>query len=145
MSYNNTPDRWTDRRREAANNLFDFLADTMDRWVTRQEVADHLNMSPRSIDRVVRDVRILLGATDSITVAARTNPGGYKLVGTYEDAREWVTGRLSDAEVRLESIRYSMQALVTGTDGRTMDGKKARLIEMTTRHLVEQLQAMDAD
>ncbi len=142
--YNNPPDKWKPTRVEQVNNLFDLLSNDTG-WVTRQQIADYLEMSHKSVDRVVRDLRITLGVSDSITVVARINKGGgYRLVGRYEDAAPWATGRIADAETRIETLQFSMSSVVKATDGRTVEGKKARLVEMSMRHLLEQLLALDS-
>lgn len=146
MSYNNPPDKWTVGRIEKVNKVFDFLSNNLDRWTHRREIAEVLDVKPGNIvDRVIRDLRMTLGAGDTITVVANPDGGGYRLVGTYDEARAWATGRVTDAETRLESIQYGMAPIVRATDGRTVEGRKARLIEMTTRHLVEQLAAISVE
>lgn len=91
---------------------------------------------------VVRRLRSILGAEDitlTCTPGRSREPWVYQLVGTYDAARPWATNRVGDLESRLQTIHHVAQSLTNGSDGRTLEGKKARLIERTVRHLVENL------
>lgn len=143
------PDKWRPERIEKVEQVFDYLAGHPD-GATGDEMAAWLEVSKSTIQRVVHDLRIVLGGTDSITVTCEalglpTEPHTYRLVGNLEDATGWLSARILEQEVRLETIEYSTASLVTGSDGRTLEGKKARKIHRTLKYLREELAEIGSD
>ena len=140
------------RRVEKVNDLWDFAVAHPEgfTWAdVRDETDAHGNpCHPWAQERsgffaVTRALRITIGAGDSINLVCEPQGSGelwrYRLVGTYEAARPWNANRLGDIEARLETIAGVSRSLVAATDGRRVDGRKARLIAKTVGRLVEDL------
>jgi hypothetical protein len=136
----------TPRREANRDALYDLLADTP-AGVTIDQIMGSLEVNHRTAKEAVHDLRELLGE-DEINVPA--TPRGererwlYQLVGTLDGCREWVANRIGDTETRLRTIQSVMRSLVNATDGRTTDGRRARIIETALRHLVEDLDNLTA-
>ena len=92
--------------------------------------------------QVVRRLRLVF-AGDDINLVCEPQmlrePWVYKLVGNVEDARSWSTNRISDIETRLETIQAVAESLTNATDGRTIEGRKARKIHRTLGYLIGEL------
>jgi len=99
--------------------------------------------------QAVRDLRLwYFHEGDTITVVGTPQGKGqrwlFTLAGTTDAARPWVVNRLLDTESRLRTMHSVLGVLVNASDGRTVAGRKARRIERGLRHLVEDLDALDA-
>lgn len=109
--------------------LFDYLV-SQER-VTMAEIAHHLGVGFRRAGDVVRELRLIFGNDDTINLVCERvgprQPSIYFLAGQLDGAKPWTLERLGDAETRLETIAAVVQSFVNGTDGRTVDGKIARL------------------
>lgn len=140
-----SPELPTTRRLRAverdAGELYDYAVDTPDGFTYRQACAK-FGWSRKRFRQVVATVRTML-AGDEITLvcesAGACEPWVYRLVGNYEDAEPWLKGRVGDLETRLRTIHNVSLPLVNATDGRTVDGRKARTVERSVRHLLENL------
>src|SRR5262245_756981 len=90
-----------------------------------------------------RVLRLMLGDADEIAFICEPdgwmNAWTYKLVGTTEDASPWTKNRVQDSKSRLVTMQATATALVRGTDGRTPEGKEARIIERHTTRALEDL------
>lgn len=137
------------RRRQLddeAGLLYDFAVDHP-RGFIYEDAKDKFGWHYSRFIKVVRHLRQILSA-DEITLTA--TPQGqherwlYMLVGTYDAARPWATNRVGDLETRLDTIHGVANTLTNATDGRSVEGKKARLIERTIRHLMENLNDLAA-
>lgn len=115
---------------------------------TRYDVQNDIGWSNSELSDVARHLRQFF-ADDVITLTAtpqgQHEPWIYQLVGTLEAAGPWSRNRLLDTETRLSTIHAVAKSLVHATDGRQRDGKKARVIERTLRHLQENLAAITED
>ena len=127
---------------ERIDALFDLLMDRPD-GVTIDEIVEELRLPDHSSARhVIREFRLVFGESDVNLVA---NPQGkgkrwnYSLVGTPEAAQQWAHNRIRDAETRLQTMAAVARSIVNATDGRTVDGRKARLMESTLTYLSTQL------
>jgi len=137
------PNKWMQPRISKVDDLFDLLANHP-QGVPASEISSQLGVGPSGARQIVRDLRIMLGADDTITVITEAvglpnQPHVYKLVGTYDQARSWIANRVGDFTTRIETIQYSAAALVRGADKRTLDGRRVVLIELKLRHLLEEL------
>ena len=127
-----------------AGLLFDFAVVHPDGF-TNQEAMDEFGWTRSRFTRIARQVRLIL-ADDTITLTC--DPEGqrerwrYRLVGTYHDSRGWSSNRLRDLEARLETIQAFAASIVNATDGRRVDGRKAKLILAVVGALREQLVVM---
>src|SRR6516225_3921541 len=90
-----------------------------------------LQWTHRVFTRAVRSLRLILGADDINLICTPQGFGKpmlYQLVGNLEKAGPWVAGRLRSLESQIETVYSVSTSLANGTDGRTVEGKKARLI-----------------
>jgi hypothetical protein len=135
------------RRAEKASELWDFAVSHPEGFTW----ADARKAFPWAAERsrffaTVRVLRTTLGAEDTINLICDPQGPGelwrYRLVGTYNEARPWNAGRLGDMEARLETIAGVSRSLVAATDGRSTEGRKARLISKIVGRLVEDLREL---
>lgn len=129
--------------REARRDmLFDYAVRHPAGFTNEDVMADE-GWSLREFNDAVRDLRLFLGGFDDINLPCDPTSGRdrwvYRLVGNLDDARGWITNRLGDTESRIRTQQAMMASIVTATDGRTSEGRKARVIETALRHLVEDL------
>lgn len=128
---------------DRAGLLFDFAVIHKD--FTNEQAMTTLGWDLSTFNEAARELRLIL-ADDTITLVC--DPAGprerwrYRLVGTHNDARGWSSNRLRDMEARLETIQAVARTMVNATDGRTTDGRKAKLILAVVGALREQLGAM---
>ena len=129
-------------RAACRDDLFDLLAAEPD-GLTIPEMTEALSVGQTRIQQAIRDLRLFLGEFDSINVInerqGRGEPHRYRLVGTFNESREWVIGRINDTESRLKTLGAVSASLVAATDGRSAEGKRARLISKVVTRLVEDL------
>lgn len=94
---------------------------------------------------IVRKAREVL-ADDEMTLVATPNgycqPWLYSLTGTLDEANPWVNNRLSDTESRLRTMVDTVAPL-TKVDGRTLAGRRARLVHRQLNRLIEDLDFLD--
>lgn len=129
------------------DELFDFAVSQPDGF-TRGEVREQFSCSSREFDSVVRGLRQILGDDDNIFLVCDPQRRGgwlYKLVGDTDGSRAWAVWMLSHSESRLETELSQARTLVKATDGRSIEGRRARMIERSLRHLREELLAIDED
>ena len=121
--------------------LFDYATRVVS-W-TVDDAAASLGFTVPEVNKAVHDVRDFLGVFDDVNLIC--NPNGknqrwvYELVGTLGEAQEWFSNRIGDAETRVRTIQSVLASYVTGTSGRTTDGKKARTMHKQLTRLVEDL------
>lgn len=133
-----------DARRD---DLWDYAVAHPDGFTNEQAMSE-FDWDLKTFNTAVQDLRLLL-EDDQITLPC--DPQGqhekwlYRLVGHYDDGRAWAINRLLDSETRLRTIEAYSSALMHSTDGRTADGKKARLIHSTAAYLREQIELLDPE
>jgi hypothetical protein len=94
------------------------------------------------VNRLLRKLRRQLGDSDWNVVAeavAPRQPWVYRTVDSYDDAAWWVDNRLGDAESRFITLHDVARALVAATDGRTAEGRRARIMERHSTRMMEDL------
>lgn len=129
---------------DRAGLLFDYAV-VHPEGFTNEDAMRDLEWTLPLFKEAARALRLIL-ADDTITLVC--DPQGeserwrYRLVGTYSDARAWSSNRLRDMEARLETVQAIAMTMVRATDGRTTDGRKAKLILAVVAALREQLVAM---
>jgi hypothetical protein len=69
----------------------------------------------------------------------RRGPWVYRLTGDWDQALEWSSNRLSDAESRIEVIRDVAATEMKAHDRRTVKGRKAKIIFKAMDRLIEDL------
>lgn len=121
--------------------LFDYAVSKPDGFTNADFMAE-FDVDLEAFNRAANKLRSVL-ADDTINLVC--DPAGarakwiYRLVGSIEDGSPWVQNRLRDAETRFTTISSVVQSLVKATDGRTADGRRARLMEKSLRRLLEDL------
>jgi hypothetical protein len=135
-------------RDDRRDQLFDYAVATT--TMTIHDIAAELDVPIRVANEAVHDLRIFLGDFDSMNFPCEPDPDDlngpwlYRLAGTLDDVRLWATNRVGDAETRLRTIQAMLTSIVRATDGRTTEGRRARVMETALRHLVEDLDLMAA-
>jgi hypothetical protein len=114
--------------------------------VTIDDLAADQEADLTTTRKVLQGLRDLLGGGDTINVVCEPIPGKpkgrwrYTLVGNPEGARWWSTNRITDTERRLLTIHDIAASMVAATDGRTIVGRKARVIQLWLGRCIEDLQ-----
>ena len=131
---------------DVAGELFDFAVTRPDGF-TNEEALPVLNLKRiEQFNKAVRRLRLIL-EDDTIQLVCDPQGSGedwlYRLVGNLDDAGPWVNNRLRDLNARLETQHAVAKSLVTATDGRTIEGRKARLVAKTLGRLREDLDDVD--
>ncbi len=110
-------------------SLWDHLVAHPD-GTTKPEMAAALSVSKRKISDVIKTFRVYFG-DDTINLVSVPQGFGeshlYRLVGTTDEAREWVSMSWKHVEARLVTVIAVVRAFVNGSDGRTIDGRLARV------------------
>jgi len=94
-------------------------------------------------NKAIRDLRLWLGEYDNINLPC--DPQGsrdrwlYRLTGDLAEVEDWSKNRLKDADSRVRTMHSMLASIVAATSGRTLDGRRARLMERALRRLVEDL------
>jgi hypothetical protein len=113
------------RAAEKMGRLFDYAVEHSDGF-TYQDVEKDLGWSRAYFIKVARQLRLLLGHDDEINlvcdVQGRREPWLYKLVGNFEQSRDWSRIRTDDAESRLTTIGGVLSSVIRSSDGRSRDG-----------------------
>ena len=136
------------RRAIREGMLFDLLADNPD-GLTITQIGAEFDLNKDYMRDVVRTLRLTLGEMDTINLVA-DNPGdgisewAYRLVGTYDEARAYIQNRVTDLISRVTTQRAIAASLVRGSDGRTIEGKKAALVHRHLGRLLEDIDTIDA-
>jgi hypothetical protein len=129
-------------RADRRDALFDLLV-SRPAGLTQAEIELLLPCRPDQAKQAIHDLRLFLGEFDDVNLPCSPQPGGgqwiYQLSGNLDDAREWFANRIGDAESRLRVMHAMFASIAKGTDVRTSDGRKARLIERGLRRVVEDL------
>lgn len=128
-----------------AGDLFDYAVACPNGFEARQACRE-LNLNYHQFGRAVRALRKIL-ADDDINLICKGQgfgqPSRFELVGDLLRAGPWVSGRLRSLESQLETVLNVSTSLMNGSDGRTIEGKKARLINRHVGRLVEDLGDLD--
>lgn len=122
--------------------LFD-LAVARPEGITVEDMMHEFEWGHHEANDAIRSLRMFLGEFDSINFPCDPQGPGkrwiYRLTGSLDDAKPWVANRLGDGESRLRTMHAMMASIVQSSDGRSSDGRRARLIETGLRHLIEDL------
>jgi hypothetical protein len=134
------------RSSEAIGALFDYAVEHPGGF-TYQDAMNDLGWQKPYFTRVHRQLRLLLGNDDQINLVCdpqgRGEPWRYRLIGDIEGARGWVDNRLRDSESRVTTVRAITASLVRATDGRTNDGRRARIMNRGLGRILEDLAELD--
>jgi len=135
---------------QRAEQLFDLLTDGD---LTSAQIIDKTGWSYSQFLKAVQSLRDILAANgDVISVVAEPQGGrepwlyalrAGKTIINAEDSR-WVINRLGDAQRRVTTILHVLQVAKETLDGRTIEGKKARIYHLHITRAQEEI-AMLAD
>lgn len=124
-----------------AGELFDYAAEKPNGF-EKLRACQTLGITPDQFNRAVRSLRSIL-ATDEINLVCISQgfgqPMRYELVGNLERAQPWIKVRYAALESQLETVLNVSASLVNATDGRTIPGRKARLIHRHVGRLIEDI------
>lgn len=129
--------------------LFDYAVEHPDGF-TKADAMNDLEWGswPKTFNDAVRDLRVMMGDSDSINLIADPQGSGeqwlYRLVGTVDEGREWVTNRVGDVEGRIRTLQAVVASAVSGSDGRSIEGRKARILHRGISRIVEDLDELVA-
>lgn len=130
---------------ERAEELFSLLAaDDMN----RDEICADRGWTHGQLRAAVQKLRDILAA-DGDTINVVCEPDGWRQPWQYRlraggdilDAEEsrWMTNRLGDTERRITTIGHVLDAAVNATDGRTIEGRKARIYQLHISRAIEEI------
>ncbi len=114
----------------------------------REDLAIAYGWNRRRFTKAVHATRVLLGDDDTMNLICEPNglgPWTYRLVGDLEGELWWRANRQADTLTRLQTIRSVNRSLVAGSSGRTIEGKRVRLIDKTLARLMEDLAEITPD
>src|SRR3990172_1603253 len=117
-----------------------------ERGLTKPEMARALGWNLRRVRDTIQPVRDSLERDDfglACQPMARNGPWVYFLTGSEERMAWWAANRVKDGERRIKTVRRTMQPIVKMTDGRTIEGQKARKIVRILRFLEEELAGIE--
>lgn len=137
-------------RRKLSENvalLFDFAVMHSETGFTQPEAAAALGVDVRQMPRFINALRKEFGESDINLIADPdgTNKWIYRLTGRPEDARAWNSNRVGDMESRLTTMKAVAHSLTNSTDGRSLEGRKARIIDRSLGRLIEDLAVLRQD
>lgn len=133
---------------EAIGRLFDYAVEHADGFTYRDVEAD-LGWPRSYFTKIHRKLRLLLGNDDEIVLVCdpqgRREPWRYRLVGgsKIEDAVVWQGNRIRDSAARIVTQCAATAAQVRATDGRTNDGRRARIMHRGLTRIQEDLAELD--
>lgn len=131
---------------EAIGQLFDYAVEHPDGF-TYRDVENDLGWQRPYFTKIHRQLRILLGNDDQINLVCdpqgRNEPWRYRLIGDVEGAKGWVGNRLRISESHITTTRAVTSSLIRATDGRTNDGRRARIMNRGLGRILEDLAELD--
>lgn len=134
-----------------AGQIFDLLVSGD---LTSHQIIGKLGCGYAPFMKGIQALRDLLAASgDVISVVAE--PQGFHEPWLYglragqqivspEDSR-WAPNRLQDAERRIKTIKHVLEVAINSTDGRTTEGKKARIYHLHINRALEEVQLLGVD
>jgi hypothetical protein len=138
---------------DRAGEIFDALV-AAPNGMTKTELCAQLSYTNKQFVDGIRAARLVLADNDTVFILADpdTRYRGtwrYRLVGgaTLVDAEQsgWTANRIGDAQSRVQLLAKAMAVAKRATKPGTVLGRKAREMERVLRHLVEDLDAIDAE
>lgn len=132
-------------RSRRVDQLFDLLADAP-LPMTAVQMKDALGCERRMLQQAVHDLRIMLGDDDSINLVATRNGRGpwlYELTGNVDVARPWRADQYLHLTTRARTSQAIVASLQRATDGRTLEGRSARLWNRTLTYVIATLDDLE--
>jgi hypothetical protein len=128
-------------RMQRREDLWDLLVATPG-GVTVEDMMGVYGWTHGQANEAVHDLRDWLGEFD---ITLPCDPQGqrerwlYRLVEDLDGVRQWAGNRVQDTDTRLRTMHAMLTSIVSATDGRTVEGRTARIMERALRRLVEDL------
>lgn len=142
------PDDLSAARKQRRDDLWDMLVSNP-LGITVEDMMASGGWSHHQANVAIHDLRTFLGTMDSINLPCEPQGGGerwvYRLVGSLDEVRGWVSNRVGDADTRLRTMQSMMASIVSATNGRTIEGRKARLMDKALSRLIEDLDDLGAN
>jgi hypothetical protein len=125
---------------DLAGQLFLILEAEPD-GMDKRQIAAKLSVPVRVVVKIIRKLRLILGAGDSINVPWRADGRRrvYFLAGQVDLGQQWQGARIAKKLADLEIDLAWWRSMVEATDGRTLDGKRARLALRHQQRLFEDI------
>lgn len=134
-------------RTDRMGRLFDYMVLTP-QGATIEDIAEALECSYDLAVQTVRDLRLFLGEDNTANLTCNKQGKSerwlYKLVTDLEDHREWIAGRIGDTHSRLKTMNSMLTSAVNATDGRTLEGRRARVMSRQIGRLLEDLAEIES-
>jgi hypothetical protein len=130
---------------DRVQQLFDQLAAAAD-GVDIEEIAADQGIGTQHARGVIRMLRDML-AEDTINVVCDPESDGrwvYRLVGTLADSAMWATRQVQYVERRLVTSQDVLSSVVNATDGRSIEGRRARVMNRHFGRCLEDLREIDS-
>jgi hypothetical protein len=128
-----------------AEELFDLLTGGD---LTSAEIVDKTGWRYSQFLKAVQTLRDILAANGDV-ISVTAEPQGSRETWLYSlragkqivDAEQsrWVINRLQDAERRVETIAHVLEVAVNSLDGRTTEGRKARVYHLHIKRAQEEV------
>lgn len=136
------------KREARMTRLFDYAVKRVNGF-TIYQAAEELEMRVMHVRLAIYDLRRVFLSDDQINLVCQPEnghgPWTYRLVGSQEQAEFWVRNRTDDAETRLVTIASVCRSIVNATDGRSSDGRRARIIFRHVERAREDLAELRSD
>jgi len=130
------------KRRERMDVLFDILVASPE-GITREECCQRAEIDRDQFFEGRRDLlEWLVETDDTVSIVVIDRPGQpslYKLGSLIDEAKPHLASRIADLETRMRTSEHSVIPFVNATDGRTADGKRARVMRKYLTRLREDL------
>lgn len=129
------------------NHMFDMLYAAPD-GLTLQQMALMMNVSVDHTGHIVQMLRDEL-ADDTINVPCDPDPANprgphlYRLVGSMDAASPWLARRVLYCERAIRTTHAIASSLTNGLDGRSKQGRRARLLKKGLGRLIEDLDELN--
>ena len=135
------------RLSEKIGRLFDYAVAHAEGF-TYQDVERDLKWRRNEFGKVANRLRAMLGNDDRINLICEpqqtsSDPWIYKLVGNLQAAQPWNGNRIGDCESRIMTMHAVLSSIVSGSDGRTKEGRRARIMHRALGRLIEDLAELD--
>src|SRR5262249_4087299 len=115
--------------------------------VTKDQMATALHCSSQTVVLTIQELRDYLGDIEGFNLVGEPDgaslPQGqwkYRLVSSQAEANWWMTNRHHDAIRRLKTLQAIEASIEAATDGRTTEGREARLINRALTRLIEDIE-----
>lgn len=109
----------------------------------KRQIAEYLDVPLKVASHTITRLRLELGDGDSIMVPIRHEGTRqvYFLSAQKDEAQAWLETRARTQAAKIKTEVATFAAMVRGADGRTTDGKLARMLSMQAQQMDQTLTA----